>query len=113
MGRRFRGGDLADEVARLVVIISFLIALTHVAALEKTPAEADHTGSSAEENARTIRPQKSPAAKPPIPLAKPPPDEMHGIVEDYSDLVGDDEGILESKVADFKVSIRVLLIRLY
>ncbi|KAJ7037780.1 hypothetical protein C8F04DRAFT_1393450 [Mycena alexandri] len=79
------------------------ISLTKLQALEKTPAEADHTGSSAEENARTIRPQKSPAAKPPIPLAKPPPDEMHGIVEDYSDLVGDDEGILESKVADFKM----------
>ncbi|KAJ7163077.1 hypothetical protein C8R46DRAFT_1281413 [Mycena filopes] len=80
------------------------ISLTKLQALEKTAAEPDQTGSSAEENARTIRPQKSPAAKPPIPLAKPPPEEMHGIVEDYSDLIGgDDEGILESKVADFKM----------
>jgi hypothetical protein len=73
--------------------------------LEKPAADADATGSSAEENAKTIRPNKSPAAKPPIPLAKPPPDEMDDLDEDYSDLVGgDDEDLLESKVADFKVS---------
>ncbi|KAJ7164790.1 hypothetical protein C8R43DRAFT_1104421 [Mycena crocata] len=80
------------------------ISLTKLQALEKTAAEPDLTTSSAEENAKTIRPNKSPAAKPPIPLAKPPPDEMHGIVEDYSDLIGgEDEAILESKVADFKM----------
>ncbi|KAF8208416.1 hypothetical protein K438DRAFT_1812186 [Mycena galopus ATCC 62051] len=80
------------------------ISLTKLQALEKPAADADATGSSAEENSKTIRPNKSPAAKPPIPLAKPPPDEMDDIVEDYSDLVGgEDEGILESKVADFKM----------
>ncbi|KAJ7644441.1 hypothetical protein FB45DRAFT_897923 [Roridomyces roridus] len=89
------------------------ISLTKLQALEKTAAEPD-AGASAEENARTIRPNKSPAAKPPIPLSKPPPEQIHGIVEDhpdpgnfdddYSDLVGgEDEGILESKVADFKM----------
>ncbi|KAJ7081641.1 hypothetical protein B0H15DRAFT_924208 [Mycena belliarum] len=80
------------------------ISLTKLQALEKTSAEPEATGAAAEENAKTIRPNKSPAAKPPIPLAKPPSEEMHGIVEDYSDLVGgEDEGILESKVADFKM----------
>ncbi|KAJ7465176.1 hypothetical protein FB451DRAFT_1262864 [Mycena latifolia] len=80
------------------------ISLTKLQALEKTPAEPEATGASVEENVKTIRPNKSPAAKPPIPLAKPPPEELHGIVEDYSDLVGgEDEGILESKVADFKM----------
>ncbi|KAF7365522.1 Cytokinesis protein sepH [Mycena venus] len=80
------------------------ISLTKLQALEKPAADADATGSSAEENARTIRPNKSPAAKPPIPLAKPPSDEMHEIVEDYSDLIGgEDEAVLESKVADFKM----------
>ncbi|KAJ7758429.1 hypothetical protein B0H14DRAFT_3598399 [Mycena olivaceomarginata] len=80
------------------------ISLTKLQALEKPAADADATGSSAEENAKTIRPNKSPAAKPPIPLAKPPPDEMDDLDEDYSDLVGgDDEDLLESKVADFKM----------
>ncbi|KAJ7134218.1 hypothetical protein C8R44DRAFT_869887 [Mycena epipterygia] len=80
------------------------ISLTKLQALEKTAAEPDLTGSSAEENAKTIRPNKSPGAKPPIPLAKPPSEEIHGIVEDYSDLVGgEDEAVLESKVADFKM----------
>ncbi|KAJ6602259.1 hypothetical protein B0H10DRAFT_2178892 [Mycena sp. CBHHK59/15] len=73
-------------------------------ALERTPAEPEASGAAVEENARTIRPNKSPAAKPPIPLAKPPSDEMHNIDEDYSDLVGgEDDGVLESKVADFKM----------
>ncbi|KAJ7605514.1 hypothetical protein DFH06DRAFT_1067851 [Mycena polygramma] len=74
------------------------ISLTKLQALEKV----DTTTSSAEENAKTIRPNKSPAPKAPIPLAKPPAEES--IVEDYSDLVGgEDEGVLESKVADFKM----------
>ncbi|KAJ7202878.1 hypothetical protein GGX14DRAFT_653362 [Mycena pura] len=80
------------------------ISLTKLQALEKSSAEPDTTTSSAEENAKTIRPNKSPAQKPPIPLAKPPADDMHEIVEDYSDLVGgEDEAVLESKVADFKM----------
>ncbi|KAJ7211039.1 hypothetical protein B0H12DRAFT_389215 [Mycena haematopus] len=80
------------------------ISLTKLQALEKPAADADATGSSAEENSKTIRPNKSPAAKRPIPLAEPPSADMHGIVEDYSDLVGgEDEGVLESKVADFKM----------
>ncbi|KAJ7457589.1 hypothetical protein B0H11DRAFT_1818203, partial [Mycena galericulata] len=94
------------------------ISLTKLQALEKSGA-GEGGGAAAEENARTIRPNKSPAAKPPIPLAKAPPGEMHGIGEvdvdsdpdpgdadddDYSDLVGgEEEGVLESKVADFKM----------
>lgn len=36
---------------------------------------------------------------------------MHDIVEDYSDLVGgEDESVLESKVADFKVCFLVHVI---
>ncbi|KAJ7070151.1 hypothetical protein C8F01DRAFT_1115466 [Mycena amicta] len=77
------------------------ISLTKLHALEK-PAEENVTTSSAEENAKTIRPNKSPAPKPPVPLAKQPTEEK--IVEDYSDLVGgDEEDILESKVKDFKM----------
>ncbi|KAF7299411.1 Cytokinesis protein sepH [Mycena indigotica] len=78
------------------------ISLTKLQALEK-PADENVTTSSAEENAKTIRPNKSPAPKPPLPLAKPPTEEK--IVEDYSDLVGgdDDETLLESKVKDFKM----------
>ncbi|KAJ6584573.1 hypothetical protein B0H19DRAFT_1105620 [Mycena capillaripes] len=80
------------------------ISLTKLQALEKPAPDSDSTTSSAEENAKTIRPNKSPAAKGPIPLAKPPSDEIHGIVEDYSDLIGgEDEAVLESKVADFKM----------
>ncbi|KAK7023029.1 cytokinesis protein sepH [Favolaschia claudopus] len=77
------------------------ISLTKLQALEKPSADENATTSS-EENAKTIRPNKSPAAKPPIPLAKPPSEELNGIEEDYSDLIGEDEGLLESKVADFK-----------
>ncbi|KAJ7243744.1 hypothetical protein C8J57DRAFT_60548 [Mycena rebaudengoi] len=75
------------------------ISLTKLQALERAPAEPE-----AEENAKTIRPNKSPGAKPPLPLSKAPSEGIHNIVEDYSDLVGgEDEDALESKVADFKM----------
>ncbi|KAF7297578.1 Cytokinesis protein sepH [Mycena kentingensis (nom. inval.)] len=76
------------------------ISLTKLQALEKAAEENITTTS--DENAKTIRPNKSPAPKPPVPLAKAPSEEK--IMEDYSDLVGGDEdGILESKVKDFKM----------
>ncbi|KAF7318499.1 Protein kinase domain-containing protein [Mycena chlorophos] len=58
------------------------LSLTKLQAPEKATEEVT---TSSEENAKTIRPNKSPAPKPPVPLAKPPTEER--IVEDYSDLV--------------------------
>lgn len=55
-----------------------------------------------DENAQTIRPHRSPSSGSTIPLAK-LPTEIEPIIEDYSDLAGDeDEKKLEEKVADFK-----------
>lgn len=56
-----------------------------------------------EDNAQTIRPNRSPAHNT-IPLAQPPSLEIPPIVEDYSDMATEeDEALLQEKVADFKV----------
>jgi hypothetical protein len=69
-------------------------------ALEKVSHEEDKHG---EDNARTIRPTRSPATAP-VQLAKPPSPTIGPIVEDYSDLAAEeDEQSLHNKVADFKV----------
>ena len=79
------------------VLISFLV----VSALEKPTVEEDKQG---EDNGQTIRPNRSPAASS-IHLSKPP--DISPIVEDYSDLVADeDEQSLQNKLADFKVGTR-------
>lgn len=67
-------------------------------ALERTAPDDDKT--EADDNAQTIRPNRSPGTSV-VPLAKAPPSEMKPIVEDYSDLA--DENELENKVANFKV----------
>lgn len=75
--------------------------LMYLAALEKAPSEEDRH--EMEDNARTIRPNRSPANQP-VPLAQPPASEIQPIVEDYSDLgTEEDEVRLQEKVADFKV----------
>ena len=58
-----------------------------------------------DDNARTIRPTRSPSGPGmTIPLAKPPPTDIGPIVEDYSDLaVDEDDEQLLGKVADFRV----------
>ena len=57
----------------------------------------------AEDNAQTIRPNRSPGHQS-IPLAQSPPSDIPPIVEDYSDLATEeDEQLLQEKVADFKV----------
>ena len=58
-----------------------------------------------DDNARTIRPTRSPSGLgKTIPLAKPPPAAIGPIVEDYSDLaVEEDDEQLLGKVADFRV----------
>lgn len=64
-----------------------------------------------EENAQTIRPNKSPGAKKnSLPCTTSLSGEINAIVEDYSDLVSteEDAGLLESKVADFKVNALLL-----
>ncbi len=72
-------------------------------ALDKTPAEDEKL--EADDNARTIRPGRSPGlGTVPLPLAKAPEPQIAPIAEDYSDLVfEEDEAKLEEKVADFKV----------
>lgn len=75
-------------------------------ALEKPSAEDDKH--EAEDNAQTIRPNRSPGPNI-IPLAQPPASDIAPIVEDYSDLATEeDEEWLQEKVADFKVSIGML-----
>jgi len=64
--------------------------------LEKLESEPERL----EENAQTIRPNRSPSSVN-ASLAKPPPAKINSIIEDYSDIGGEDE--LEEKVADFKV----------
>lgn len=57
-----------------------------------------------DDNARTIRPNRSPAGPGTIPLARAPAVDIVPIVEDYSDLASEeDDVILQEKVADFKV----------
>lgn len=72
--------------------------LSSGAALEKPVSDDEKTE---EANARTIRPTKSPSSAS-TPLSKPPPTNMAAIVEDYSDLLGDDDELI-GKVEDFKV----------
>lgn len=58
-----------------------------------------------EDNAQTIRPNRSPGQKP-VPLAQAPSSEIQPIVEDYSDMATEEDEIgLEEKVANFKVRI--------
>jgi hypothetical protein len=68
-------------------------------ALEKTTTEDDRP--EVEDNAQTIRPNRSPGHQS-IPLAQSPASDIAPIVEDYSDLA-EDEQLLQEKVADFKV----------
>ena len=69
--------------------------------MEKTTAEDDKPET--EDNAQTIRPNRSPGHQS-IPLAQAPSSDIPPIVEDYSDLATEeDEQWLQEKVADFKV----------
>lgn len=63
-----------------------------------------------DDNAQTIRPNRSPAGPSTIPLARAPAAGIVPIVEDYSDLASEeDDIILQEKVADFKVSSNVFV----
>ncbi|GBE85072.1 predicted protein [Sparassis crispa] len=79
--------------------------LTKLQALEKTSAEDEKV--EADDNARTIRPTRSPQGPGvvPLPLVSLPALATLGPdIEDYSDLaVGEDDAKLEEKVADFKL----------
>ncbi|KAF8955254.1 hypothetical protein BDZ97DRAFT_1674389 [Flammula alnicola] len=75
--------------------------LIYCIALEKTSSDDDRH--EIEDNAQTIRPNRSPLHNT-IPLAQPPASEIQPIVEDYSDLATEeDEARLQEKVADFKM----------
>lgn len=59
----------------------------------------------ADDNAQTIRPTRSPSGPTvPLPLAKAPSSNIAPIVEDYSDLLFDEDDVkLQEKVSDFKI----------
>ncbi|KDQ62037.1 hypothetical protein JAAARDRAFT_189411 [Jaapia argillacea MUCL 33604] len=79
------------------------ISFSKLQALEKTSVEDDKPEVE-DNNAQTIRPNRSPPTKQPMPLAKPPSELIGPIVEDYSDFLADeDEEELIEKVADFKM----------
>lgn len=68
-------------------------------ALEKSSMEEEKP--EADDNTRTIRPSRSPSMNGSLPR---PSTSMSPIVEDYSDLAGEEEELhLQAKVADFKV----------
>ena len=69
-------------------------------ALDRSTTEEERPD--ADDNARTIRPSRSPSGHG---ASSRQPTSMAPIVEDYSDLAGEDEDLhLQAKVADFKVS---------
>ncbi|KAG2060707.1 hypothetical protein BDR06DRAFT_948085 [Suillus hirtellus] len=71
-------------------------------ALEKTSMEDEKP--EGDDNAQTIRPNRSPAGPGTIPLARAPSADIVPIVEDYSDIATEeDELLLQEKVADFKM----------
>ncbi|KAF8558280.1 kinase-like protein [Imleria badia] len=71
-------------------------------ALDKSAMEDDKP--EVDDNAQTIRPNRSPAGPGTIPLARAPAPDIVPIVEDYSDLASEeDDIILQEKVADFKM----------
>ncbi|KAF9265314.1 hypothetical protein L218DRAFT_957501 [Marasmius fiardii PR-910] len=80
------------------------ISFTKLQALEKTSADEDKSAEpESDDNARTIKPNRSPGSNI-VPLAKAPSADMNPIIEDYSDLAAaEDEQDLESKLADFKM----------
>ena len=68
-------------------------------------SEDEEDKSDIEENGNTIRPTRSPSVDGGgLPVSKAVPPSMAPILEDYSDLGGDDDDDIEDKVADFKVS---------
>ncbi|KDQ11479.1 hypothetical protein BOTBODRAFT_177313 [Botryobasidium botryosum FD-172 SS1] len=77
------------------------ISLTKLQAVEKTVLDEEKP--EADDNALTIKPNRSPPAGP-LQLIKSPPVDMVPIVEDYSDLAGEDEeNYLQAKVENFKL----------
>ncbi|KZT69616.1 Pkinase-domain-containing protein [Daedalea quercina L-15889] len=80
------------------------ISLTKIQALEKTSVEEEKEKVEVEDNAQTIRPTRSPAgpASVPLPMVALPDPETESGVEDYSDILDDDDK-LQEKVADFKL----------
>jgi hypothetical protein len=74
--------------------------------LDRASVDEEKEDKAEDLNAQTIRPTKSPGTRP-VALAALPPSDMSTIVEDYSDIAAEeDEGWLEEKVADFKVSLK-------
>jgi hypothetical protein len=79
------------------------ISLTKLQGMDKTTAEDEKPD--VDDNARTIRPNRSPSTSQ-MPLATAPSANIGTIVEDYSDLAAEeDDDWLQDKVAGFKVSL--------
>ncbi|KAH8077271.1 kinase-like protein [Cristinia sonorae] len=79
------------------------ISLPKLQALERTTLDDDRP--EADDNAQTIRPGRSPSGHTvPLPVAKAPSPKIEPIMEDYSDLLFDeDDDKLQEKVSDFKM----------
>ncbi|KAI0049407.1 hypothetical protein FA95DRAFT_872344 [Auriscalpium vulgare] len=77
------------------------ISFSKLQALEKTSLEDEKP--EVDENAQTIRPNRSPGSATTNLLSKSPPVEIGPIVEDYSDLGIDEDDEWQEKFADFKM----------
>ena len=77
------------------------ISLTKLQGLDKSITDDER--SDPDDNARTIRPAKSPSINGKKPLAASPPPNITPIFEDYSDLASEEDDVFQGKVADFKL----------
>ena len=75
------------------------ISLTKLQSLDRSIVDDEKS----DENARTIRPTRSPSINGKVPLAVSPPPNITPIVEDYSDLASEEDAVFQGKVADFKL----------
>lgn len=76
------------------------ISLTKLQGLDK--ATSDEEKHDSDDNARTIRPHRSPLSGN-VPLATPPAPDLVPIVEDYSDFAVEEDDVFQDKVANFKL----------
>lgn len=77
------------------------ISLTKLQGLDRSTGDDER--SDADDNARTIRPARSPSINGRKPLAASPPPNITPIFEDYSDLASEEDDVFQGKVADFKL----------
>lgn len=76
------------------------ISLTKLKGLDKSISEDEKLDG--DDNARTIRPHRSPMSGN-VPLAAAPAADLQPIVEDYSDLASEEDDVFQDKVANFRL----------